>query len=115
MNTLFLCTANEHRSRTAEWLMLSANPEASVRSAGLSRRECARSGGRLCDYELLAWADVIIAMEVRHRDRVNEYTGGRFDALIEVLGIEDLYHFRQPELIKLLEQKLGDYLRQPDE
>jgi protein-tyrosine-phosphatase len=49
MNILFLCTANLHRSRTAEDYFKSLDSTHTFKSAGLSEKYCTQ----LCSVELL--------------------------------------------------------------
>jgi Predicted protein tyrosine phosphatase len=55
MNTLFLCTANKQRSRTAKYV--------------------AKANTRLCTEEMLIWADKIYVFEDEHIERIKKYTG----------------------------------------
>ena len=107
MNILFLCTANIHRSRTAEdYFRETESDTYTFLSAGLSEKECNRHGSRLCTVELLEWADKVLVMEEMHRDRIAQHTGTRFLDKIQVVGIEDIYKYKQPELIVLLKEKI---------
>lgn len=103
MNVLFLCTANIHRSRTAEDYFRVLYAQHTFRSAGLSEKECERHGSTLCTVKLLEWADVVYVFEPRHKDRIQQYTGDSFLSKIECLDIEDIYQYIQPELISKLE------------
>ena len=53
MNTLFLCTANIQRSKTAEELFQALDKQNVYRSAGLSAKYVAKAGATLCSEELL--------------------------------------------------------------
>lgn len=62
--------------------------------------------------EQLAWADLILVMEKQHRSKLNS----RFKASLQgkrvvSLDIPDNYEFMQPELVALLEKKVGHLLR----
>lgn len=108
MNILFVCTANRHRSRTAEdYFRETEKGTYSFLSAGLSKKECDRHQSRLCTTELLEWADKIFVMEQRHRKRIIEHTGSQFLRKIQVLDIEDVYRYNQRELIVLLKKKVN--------
>lgn len=107
MNILFLCTANVHRSRTAEDYFKEASPNTyTFLSAGLSEKECTRNGSRLCTIELLEWSDKVFVMEEAHKTRIAEHTGDRFIDKIHVLDIDDIYQYNQPELVLLLKEKV---------
>tara|TARA_R110002033_G_scaffold77671_2_gene129185 strand:- start:2648 stop:2989 length:342 start_codon:yes stop_codon:yes gene_type:complete len=99
MNILFLCTANMHRSRTAEDFFKSLENGHVFQSAGLSKKYCAKYGSRLCCIELLDWAEKIFVMEPQHLERIIEHVGERYLAKIEVLHIDDIYQYMQLELL----------------
>jgi predicted protein tyrosine phosphatase len=103
---LFICTQNRLRSPTAEHVFASW-PDIATDSAGL---------GNQADVPLspeqVAWADVIFVMEKVHRNRL----GKRFRRHLNgkrviCLDIPDEYEYMQPELVRLLEAKVGPYLR----
>ncbi len=102
MNILFLCTANIHRSRSAEDFFKSLESEHIFQSAGLSRKYCAKYGSRLCTIELLDWAEKIYVMELQHIERISEHVGERYLSKIEILHIDDIYQYMQPELLAKL-------------
>jgi len=99
---LFLCTANMHRSRTAEDYFREQYPQHHFKSAGLSEKYCQKYGTRLCTIELLDWADKIYVMEHMHSERIAKYAGEQYLQKVVVLGIEDVYQYMQPELIRCL-------------
>lgn len=108
MNILFLCTANKNRSRTAEVLFRQhSSHDYKFLSAGLSEKECARNHSQLCSIELLEWANRVFVMEQTHKERIVKYTGSKFLDKIDVLGIEDIYSYYQPELITELKRKVN--------
>lgn len=102
MNILFLCTANLHRSRTAEDFYRKVNSKHEYKSAGLSQKYCQRYGTTLCTIELFKWAEKVFVMEEMHVQRIAENGGESFLQKIEVLEIEDVYKYMQPELIEIL-------------
>ncbi|GAB4049878.1 hypothetical protein GCM10028810_42060 [Spirosoma litoris] len=63
--------------------------------------------------KLIQWADLIFAMEKRHKQRLlerfSEEIGGR---QIIVLDIPDHYPFMDPELIGILQQSVSPYLEE---
>jgi predicted protein tyrosine phosphatase len=102
MNILFLCTSNLNRSRTAEDFFRSTCSNHQYKSAGLSQRYCLKHGTTLCSIELLAWADRVFVMEDMHVQRIAEHAGQSYLNKIDVLDIEDIYHYMQPDLVKKL-------------
>ena len=103
---LFICSQNRLRSPTAEQVFASW-PGVETDSAGL--------GGDASvplSPEQIHWASVIFVMEKAHRNRLNQ----RFRAHLNgkqviCLNIPDDYDFMQPELIRLLESKVGRFLK----
>ncbi|WP_134051633.1 phosphotyrosine protein phosphatase [Rheinheimera aquimaris] len=102
MNILFLCTSNLHRSRTAEDFFSSIAADHQYKSAGLSQKYCQIHGTTLCTTGLLEWADKIYVMEDLHVQRIAEHTGQSYLNKLEVLDIDDVYKYMQPELIEKL-------------
>lgn len=103
MKVLFLCTANQHRSRTAEDFYRIKCPNYKFKSAGLSRKFCEKFGTTLCSEDMLAWADLTFVMEKRHKDRITEHTRDIHLFKISILNIDDIYKYMQPELIEILQ------------
>jgi predicted protein tyrosine phosphatase len=93
-NVLFVCSRNRWRSPTAERIYR-RRAGLRVRSAGTSR-----TAVHPLSAADVAWADVIILMEDKHRSRM---TAAFPDAVrhkdIHVLGIPDDYGFMDPDLI----------------
>lgn len=61
--------------------------------------------------ELLAWADTVLVMEAAHRAKI----AARFQPQLRgkrmaVLGIPDQFAYMDPELVRLLQQKVPRYL-----
>lgn len=113
MNILFVCTANQHRSKTAEDIFRVEAPTHNFKSAGLSKKECIRNGSTLCTTEMLKWADTVYVFEPRHIERISEYTGAEFEQKIQCLHIDDIYQYMQPELVNELEQVPWAFLSNP--
>jgi len=106
MKVLFVCTVNRLRSPTAETLF-STWPGVEALSAGTDS-----SATTPLTKELVASADVIFAMEKHHRDRIRKkYKKRPSDARIITLNIPDEYERDDPELIQLLEQKVGPRIK----
>jgi predicted protein tyrosine phosphatase len=97
-NVLFVCSRNQWRSPTAE-RVFKRHPLMSTRSAGTSP-----NARRTISEDDLRWADVVMVMENKHRDRI----AAAFPRLVErlpihVLDIPDEYRYMDPELVELLE------------
>jgi predicted protein tyrosine phosphatase len=104
-NLLFVCSRNHWRSPTAEGLLRN-HPAYDARSAGTSERARIK-----LSHKLVAWADVIIVMERRHRDIIRErFAAALAGKQVVVLDIEDHYGFNDPELVELLKDKLAGTL-----
>jgi predicted protein tyrosine phosphatase len=102
---LFLCSANQWRSPTAESLFRN-HRRYEARSAGTE------NGARVkVTAGHIGWADLIFCMERKHADRVRE----RFAAELAgkrmiTLRIPDNYKFMDPELVRLLQVELAHHL-----
>ena len=104
-NLLFLCSRNRLRSPTAEQVF-SAWPGVETASAGL-----APDADEPCTDELVEWADIIFVMERAHRTRLQKrFKKSLKSARVVCLDIPDDYGFMQPELVALLEKKVGPLL-----
>lgn len=104
---LFVCTANQHRSRTAEDLYR-RDPRYDVRSAGTDVSEGELDEQPLTE-ELLVWADIIFVMEPYHREVIEE----RYpwvEKKIVVLDIDDIYNRGDALLIMQLRIRLSRHL-----
>lgn len=105
MNTLFICSKNKLRSPTAENVARQLGFEAD--SAGL-----APDAIQILSTEQVRWADIIFVMETRHKLKLNQkYSKHIRNKKIVVLDILDNYQYMQPELVKLLEEKLPKFLK----
>ena len=99
MKVLFICNQNKHRSKTAEHLF---KDRFDTRSAGLYNETPVRP-------DQLAWADVIIVMEDEQRSELaRRYPKQYIQKRILSLGIPDIYRYKQPELISLLQDRVGE-------
>jgi len=77
-----------------------------VRSAGTSDKARIK-----VNQQLIAWADIILVMERKHRRIVEQnFTESIEDKPIIILDIEDIDQFNSPELIDILRISLQDYL-----
>jgi predicted protein tyrosine phosphatase len=104
-NLLFICSKNQWRSPTAEMLFKNHTVH-QARSAGTSDKARIK-----VNEKLLNWADMVFVMERRHKALLKQ----RFpliipEKLISILEIPDDYRYGDEELIRLLKEKLNDYL-----
>jgi protein-tyrosine phosphatase len=87
-------------------MLFKNHPVHEARSAGTSEKARTR-----VNEKLLLWADVIFAMERRHRQLLNErFPSALVNKQLVILEIEDDYPFGDAELIEILKEKLTDYL-----
>lgn len=102
---LFVCSRNRLRSPTAEEVF-SGWPGVEADSAGL-----APDAITVVSDEQIVWAEIIFVMERAHKVKLSK----RFSSVLKgkrvvCLDIPDKYGFMQPELIAVLEQKVGRFL-----
>ena len=103
---LFLCSRNRLRSPTAEQVF-SAWPGVDTDSAGLAPDAVVP-----LDADQIAWADIIFVMEMAHLRRLkSRFARHLHGKRVVCLRIPDNYAFMQPELIALLETRVGPFLR----
>jgi len=104
-HVLFLCSRNRLRSPTAEQVF-AGRPDLEVASAGLSP-----DADVLCTPELVDWADIVFVMEKSHRAKLavgfRRYLKAK---RVICLDIPDDYAFMAPELVRLLEARVGRHL-----
>ena len=102
---LFVCSANIDRSPTAERIYAN-QPTLEVKSAGTSR--FARIP---LSAELVSWADVILCMEDRHQQFINEtYPDIIVHKKIDTLHVTDIYSYVEPILKKIIKEKVDEWL-----
>lgn len=103
---LFICTQNRLRSPTAEQVF-STWPDVETDSAGLGNDAEVK-----LSVEQIEWATLIFVMEKAHRNKLSKkFKSHLKDKRVICLNIPDDYAYMQPELVKLLENKVGAYLR----
>lgn len=102
---LFICSRNKLRSPTAESVF--AGPNIETDSAGLAPdADCTLSA------EQLEWADLIFVMEKQHSVKLKQkFAAALRGKRIVCLDVPDRFQFMQPELVTLLQQKVGQHLR----
>ncbi|TWU18751.1 low molecular weight protein tyrosine phosphatase family protein [Allorhodopirellula heiligendammensis] len=94
---LFVCSKNQWRSPTAEAVYCN-DDRISVRSRGTAR--AAVQSIRSSD---IVWADVILVMEDKHRQRIQaNFPGESKYKPVHVLVIPDDYPFMDAELVDLI-------------
>lgn len=97
INVVFVCSKNQWRSPTAEAIYRDYRRIA-VRSRGTSKAAAEKL--RASD---IRWADVILAMEDKHRSRISaDFPDEARYKPVHVLDIPDDYRFMDPELVDLL-------------
>lgn len=119
---LFVCSANKHRSRTAEHLF-----NASHKDLGYEFKSCGtyvdwiikdnkklpndKAAGTPISRELVEWADIILCMEDEHSDEIEYNYGKEIRKKCHVLNIKDLYLYGSSELEAILIEKVKFGLR----
>ncbi len=102
---LFVCSQNRLRSPTAEQIF-SMRADIEVSSAGTNN-----DAENPLDAEQIEWADVIVAMERQHRNKLQmRFKSALKSKRLVVLDIPDDYEFMDPEMIKLLQAKMLRHL-----
>ena len=102
---LFVCRQNRMRSATAERLFCKRT-DLDVRSAGTASEALVRVNANMLD-----WADIIFVMD----DDQRQWLASNFEqhpalSKIVCLDIPDDFTFLQPELVKLLEERVPEHL-----
>jgi predicted protein tyrosine phosphatase len=101
---LFVCSHNRRRSLTAETIF-KGEPAWEVRSAGTE--ESARikvTAGHL------GWADIIVVMEKRHKERLQQKYPKELAAKQSIcLFISDDYEFMDSTLVEILREKMREH------
>lgn len=97
MNVLFICNQNQNRSKTAEEIF---KDRFNAKSAGLYNAKPVTE-------KQISWADTIIVMEEAQRSEIaKRFPKQYMHKRILSLGIPDVYHYNQPELIKVLKSRI---------
>jgi predicted protein tyrosine phosphatase len=105
-NILFICGANKLRSPTAEQVF-SRYPNIETDSAGLNTEADQRVSP-----EHIEWADIIFVMEKSMRIKLAKQFRKHLNGKrVVCLDIADKYTFMQPELVALLEKKVGPLVK----
>ena len=103
---LFICSQNLDRSPTAEQIF-ATRAGVETDSAGL------RADADVpLSSEQIDWADIVFVMEKAHRTKLSKrYREHLRDKRVICLDIADDFTFMDPELVRLLERKVGRFLR----
>jgi predicted protein tyrosine phosphatase len=106
VRALFLCSRNRLRSPTAEQVF-AAWPGVETDSAGLTPDAVVP-----LEPDQIAWAELIFVMEQAHQRRLkSRFSRHLHGKRVICLRIPDDYAYMQPELVALLEQRAGPFLR----
>lgn len=101
MKILFICNQNQNRSKTAEEIF---KGRFKTKSAGLYNEKPVTK-------KELSWADMIVVMEDEQRKEIAQrFPDIYMQKQILSLGIPDVYHYNQPELIDVLKSKVNNFL-----
>ncbi|MGD1849903.1 MAG: low molecular weight protein tyrosine phosphatase family protein [Cyanophyceae cyanobacterium] len=105
INVLFVCSMNKWRSPTAEKIY-SNQPFVNVHSAGTSAK-----AKRHVSAKDLKWADLVIAMEPKHVQRLKaDFPEFMRHTEVHSLGVEDRYGYMHPELVEELKAAIAPIL-----
>jgi len=110
MKVVFICSANKDRSATAEESALELYPEHHYDSAGTNQKICFQLGTQYVSKEMIDTADIVLAMENKHKKEILKLFGTAHGKKISVLGVRDRYEFGNAELKEILKEKLAAYL-----
>jgi predicted protein tyrosine phosphatase len=101
LRVLFVCSRNQWRSPTAEQVFRTY-PGLSVRSAGTSA-----GARRAINVDDVAWADVIMVMEDKHKSRLKSAFGSLLaEKHIFVLDVPDEYQYMDSALVAELKERV---------
>ena len=99
MNILFICNQNQNRSKTAEEIF---KDKFNTKSAGLYNANPLTK-------KQLSWADSVMVMEEKQREEISKRFPGQYmQKRILSLDIPDVFQFNQPELIRILRNRMGE-------
>jgi len=96
MKILFVCNQGKNRSATAAEIFKDRY-----------KTDFAGIYNKLLNEGVLEWADIIIVMEEHQRAEIGKkYPEQYLKKKILCLDIPDVYGYMQPELVKILEEKM---------
>src|SRR6266566_1753067 len=100
IRALFICYYNRKRSATAE-RVFGKDPALEVLSAGTSDEALVQVNQRMLD-----WADIVFVMDDEQIEAMGKmFPGDPALSKVVCLHIEDNYHFLDPELVSILQQR----------
>ena len=106
LRLLFICSRNRLRSPTGE-AVFDAVDGVEARSAGT-----ARDAEWQVTLDDIRWADIILAMEQKHANRIRaDFRQAVAHKTVRVLGIPDDYKYMQNELVALLRERVMPLIR----
>ena len=106
MNLLFVCSRNQWRSPTAEFIYRNYSG-INAKSAGTEPSSRIRLNSKIIE-----WADLIFVMEKKHKQRMCEnFPKESNDKKIIILDIPDEYQYMDPELIREIKAIVDDYIK----
>ena len=106
MNLLFVCSENRLRSPTGEEVFSKYDGVNAI-GAGTNNNSNTPVSG-----DLIEWADIIFVMEKSHRNKVaKKFKELLKDKKIVCLDIPDNYERMDPDLVKILEDKVSQHVR----
>lgn len=114
MKILFVCSANKIRSLTAEMHFSEKYPQHEFDSAGTNHKTCKKEGTTPLEEHHLSWADVVLVMEDKHRNIINQHSDKKYNKKIYVLGIKDIYEPFDKALVNILEKRAERFFKAPD-
>ncbi len=102
MKVLFVCNQGMHRSRTAAEMF---KGRLETKFAGLFSESPVTE-------QQMQWADTIVVMEDFQREELRERFPRAFMLKrVLTLGIPDRYSYGQPELVRLIDEKMEELLQ----
>ena len=100
IRALFVCHYNRRRSATAE-RVFGKDPALEVLSAGTSDEAMVQ-----VNHRMLEWADVVFVMDGEQIEALGKmFPGDPVLSTVVCLDIQDNYHFLDPELVSILQQR----------
>ena len=105
MNMLFVCSRNNWRSPTAETIYKNRQDH-QVKSAGTEPSAKIRVSSK----DIL-WADIIFAMEKKHKQRLlDNFPDETKNKQLVILEIEDKYKYMDEELVEMIKLSVDPFL-----
>jgi len=106
LKILCVCSAIKQRSKTGEDYFASKYNNHEFLSAGTNLKICRKEGTTELTEDLLQWADKVYVIEKRHLKQIQKYTGSKYYSKIKVLDIPDIFKYYDPELVRILEERI---------